>query len=270
MPLTEKNLPLFIDLFADATGVGKTFSAWRIRYHCDAAGIPTTMVRIETRGVAQRLRKGDVYIPVEDFAQASQRPGGLAGILSPLSAAIAKSAQTGGITIADWAGGLARHHAAFLTTTHFDEQLAALGVTGLSIVASTNRLDQMRQSAENLRSLAATAPGLHRALLLNERFGKFEFMAGSGPAFAYRALLKTAQDCDVIRFPAVVGESWKYAEDAGLTMPQVMLSRPADFAEKTGLDRFTAAACITEVAAFWVLSEQVLNRVLRFRAAPAQ
>lgn len=270
-PLTETALPMFVEFFADATGVGKSFAAWRARYHFEAAGIQTTLVRIETRGVAQRLRAGDIFIPVEDFALAAQRPGGLVGVLAPLSAAIGRLANTRSVVIADWAGGLAQHHAAHLIASGFDERLAELGVTGISFVATTNRTEQMRQSAEILRMLATKAPGLHRGLLLNERFGGFAFPRGSRPTVVYRDLLKAAQDnCAVITLPAVVGESWKYCEDAGLRMPEVVRSTPAGFAKKTGLDTFTAAACVTEVAAFWDLSEQALNQVWRFRVGPAQ
>ena len=206
--LTETALPMFVEFFADATGVGKSFAAWRARYHFDAAGIQTTLVRIETRGVAQRLRAGDIFIPVEDFAQASQRPGGLVGVLSPLSEAIGRLANTRrAVVIADWAGGLAQHHAAHLIASGFDERLAELGVTGISFVATTNRTEQMRQSAEILRMLATKAPGLHRGLLFNERFGGFDFPKGSRPAAVYRDLLKAVQDnCAVITLPAVVGE----------------------------------------------------------------
>jgi hypothetical protein len=267
-PLTETALPMFVEFFADATGVGKSFAAWRARYHFEQAGIKTTLVRVETRGVAQRLRAGDIFVPVEDFAQAGQRPGGLVGVLAPLSAAIGRLANTRrAVVIADWAGGLAQHHAAHLAATQFDKRLAELGVTGISFVATTNRTEQMRQAAEILRMLATTAPGLHRGLLLNDRFGGFSFPTGSRPAAVYRDLVKAAQDnCAVITLPAVVGESWKYCEDAGLRMPEVVRSTPAAFAKATGLDPFTAAACVTEVAAFWELSEQALNRVWRFRA----
>src|SRR5450830_1892837 len=124
IPLTETNLPLVIEFSADATGVGKSFAAWRTRYHCELAGIATTLVRIETRGVAQRLRADDIFIPVEDFALAAQRPGGLVGVLAPLSA-IAKAANTRrSVVIVDWAGGLAQHHAAHLAATQFDDRLA--------------------------------------------------------------------------------------------------------------------------------------------------
>ncbi len=270
MPLfTEKNLPLYIDLFADGTGVGKSLAAWRIRYHCDQAGIPTLLVRIETRGIAPRLRKNDVHIAVEDFAEASRRPGGIAGVLSPLSQAIARSVPVRGVTIGDWAGGLAQHHAEFLRATRFDAQLAALGVVGLSYLPTTNRTDQMLQVAENLRMLAAVAPGLHRGVLLNERFGAFEFPDGSAPDSAHRGLLKAAKDCTVLPIPAVAGDSWRYAEDAGYTMPEFVLAKPEEFAERSGLDQFTAAACIYAFKDFWRDTEEVLNRVLKFRPAAA-
>lgn len=267
MPLTAADLPLYIELVADATGVGKSFAAWRIRHHLDQAGIPSVMAHIETRGVRAARRKGDVFIAVEDFAQASQRPGGIAGVLQPLSATILASARTRRVVIADWAGGVARHHQEYLTKTHLDATLARLGITGLSIAVTTNRTEQMRQAADNLRALATTAPGLRRSLLLNERFGGFAFIAGSQPALAYRDLMRAAQGCAVIKFPAVVGDSWKAAEDAHMTMPQVRDATAEAFADKSGLDLLTAAACITEVGVFSQLSEAALNGALRFRAA---
>ena len=52
-----------------------------------------------------------------------------------------------------------------------------------------------------------------------------------------------------------------------MRMPQVIGSTPEEFAAQTGLDPLTAAACITEVAAFWETSQRALSRVLRFRTA---
>lgn len=264
-PLTTANLPLFIELVADATGVGKSLCASRIRDHLDEAGVENRLVRIETRGVETKLRDGDVYIAVEDFAQASQRPGGIAGVLQPLSAAIVAARGTRSAVIVDWAGGLARHHMEYVTKTQLGATLARYGMTGLSITVTTNRSEQMRQAAANMRQLAAIAPSLRRGLLLNRRFGSFAFIAGSQPALVYRDLRRAAQGGAVIDLAAVVGDSWKIAEDARMTMPQVIAATAEEFAERTGLDALTAAACVTEVAAFWSLSEKELSRVLRFR-----
>jgi hypothetical protein len=267
MPLTESNLPLVVEFTADATGVGKTLAALRIRHHLDQAGIHNVLVRIESRGVGQPLRQGDVFIAVEDFANAARMAGGLAGVLAPMSAAIIAAARNRSVVLVDWAGGLAQHHLEHLAQTRFDEQLAGMHVTGLCIGVTTNRLEHMRQAAANLRAVATTAPGMHRGLLLNSRFGTFNFIAGSQPATAYRDLLKAAQnDCALLRFPAVVGESWKTAEDAKLTLPEVVRCSPSVFAKRTGLDPFTAAACITEVGAWLDLTREELQRVLRFRA----
>src|SRR6185437_6068992 len=165
-PLSLQNLPLFIEVFADATGVGKSFAAWRLRYHLDLAGIANVMVRIETLGVQAPLRKGDVYVAVEEFTQASQRPGGIAGVLQPLAAKILALRNTRSAVIVDWGGGLARHHLEYLAKTHLDALLAKYGITGLSLVATTSLTEPMRQAAANLRDLATVAPRLLRGLLL--------------------------------------------------------------------------------------------------------
>jgi hypothetical protein len=270
IPLSETSPPHVVEFTADGTGVGKSFSAWRTRYHYELAGIPTTLVRIESRGVEKALRKTDIFIPVESFAQAGRMPGGLAGVLQPLFATVASATKTKSAVIIDWAGGLARHRAEILAATRFDERLAELDVIGLSFVVTTNGTDRMKQAAENLRTVKQAAPGLLRCLLLNKRFGGFSFIAGSDPAAVYRDLLKAAQDgCGTVTLPAIAGESWKYCEDAGLTLPQVMSFTSGEIAKRTGLDAFTATACATEVAAFWDLSEKELSRVLRFRAASA-
>ncbi|MCW5688738.1 MAG: hypothetical protein KIT76_09360 [Pseudolabrys sp.] len=267
IPLTSKDLPLVIELVADATGVGKSFAAWRIRHHLDQARIPNVLVRIETRGVRAALRDGDVYIPIEDFAGAYDKPGGIAGVLQPLSATIVAAERTRRVIIVDWAGGSARHHIEFLAKTRLDATLAALGITGLSIVVTTNRTEQMREAAANLQQLATVAPAMHRGLLLNKRYGKFSFIGGSQPALEHRKLMRAARGCAVIKFPAVVGQSWKIAEDAQMTMPEVIAATTKAFASRTGLDVLTAGACITEVAAFWQLSQGELSRVLRFPGA---
>jgi hypothetical protein len=270
LPLTETSLPHYVEFTADGTAVGKSFFGTRVRYHYELAGLRTTLVRIESRGVDKPLRKTDVYIPVENFAQASRLPGGMVGVLRPLFDAIAAAAKTQGVVIVDWAGGLARLRVEMLASTRFDERLAELGVAGLSFFVTTNPTDRMRQAAANLADSQLAAPGLARALLLNKRLGDFDFLAGSGPAAAFRDLHNAAQGCPVLAFEGIAGESWKICEDAALTMPFVVRSKPAEIAARTGLDDFTAAACGTEVAAWWATSDAELQRVLRFRPAPAK
>jgi hypothetical protein len=268
MPLTEADLPLAISFFNDATGVGKTFAAWRTRYHFDDAKIATRFVCIETGGVPKKLRRGDVFIAVEDFTESARMPGGIAGVLQPYSAAVLGLAGTRSVLIADLAGGLARHYAEYLAATRFDQLLHGQGITTLGVVVATNRIEHMREALINLDMLAATVPLMHRALLLNYRFGGFKFLAGSPSATVYRDLMRRVEDgCAVIRLPAVVGDSWKAAEDAQLTLKQALNAAPAEFAKRTRLDLLTAAACLTEVETFYGDSEVALNGVLRFRDA---
>lgn len=265
--LTEKHLPLAISFFNDATGVGKSFSAWRTRYHCDDAKVPTRLVCIETRGVPQKLRKSDVFIAVEDFADAARMPGGVAGVLQPYSTAVLNLAGTRSVLIGDWAGGLARHHAEYLAASRFDQLAHAQGITTLGVVVATNRIEHMREAIANLDMLTATVPQMHRALILNCRFGDFKFLSGSPAAAVHRELMRRAEDgCAVIRLPTVVGDSWKVAEDAQLTLKQALNATPAEFAKRTKLDLITASACLTEIAAFYEKSEVALQSVLRFRS----
>ena len=260
--------PQVIDLGADATGVGKTTMAWRLIYHYAQHGIATTIVRIETRGVAMPPQKvPTVFIAVEDFALAGRLPGGLAGVVRPMFAAIERAAETGGAVIVDWAGGMAQNRHQILAATGFDERLADLNLLGLSVVVTTNATDRMRQCAHYLSHTAEIAPGLRRALLLNERLGDFDFPDGSEPATAYRELLQAAGRIPRIRMPAIVGESWQICESAGLTMPAVIQSSPAFISQRTGLDRFTATAVITEIAAWWDATQTELDRVFRLPAA---
>lgn len=267
--LTDTGLPQVIELSADATAVGKTTAAWRIRHHFDQHGIKTVMVTIESRGVtrSQAYRRNDIFISTEDFKRASELPGGIVGVLEPLYAAIEQAGGTDSIVIVDWAGGQAQARLEALAATQFDQRLAELNIVGLSVIVTTAAIDKMRQAAENLTQTQAVAPGLQRALLLNARGGAFDFIPNSAAAGAYKGLLKAAQGAKVIRFPAIEGESWQECQQAGLSMLAVIKSTPADLAAKTKLNRFTAAACCNEIRAWYKLTEASLSLVLPFRAA---
>jgi len=269
MPIFDATtLPHYVEFSADGTGVGKTLLSWRTRYLYASAGVRTIMVRLETRGVQKQLHPGDVFIPVEDFTQASSVAGGIAGVLGPLYGAIKEAAAFNGVVIVDWAGGLAAHRAEMMASTRFAERLAGMGVTGLSCVVTTNATDRMRQAAENLKTLQAVAPGIDRCLVRNERLGGFDFIAGSGQAKVHAELMRTARaGGKVITIPAIAGDSWKICEDAGLALTDVIKLDPAAVAARIGTDDFIAAACITETAAWWEATQQEFNRVLRFRPA---
>jgi hypothetical protein len=196
-------------------------------------------------------------------------PGGLVGVLQPLYLKIEKAAETHSIVIVDWAGGQAQARLEALAATQFDERLAELDLVGLAVIVSTCAIEKMDQASNNLLRTREVAPGLQRALLLNARGGAFEFIPGSAAAIAYKSLLKSAQGASIIRFPPIEGESWQECQQAGLSMPQVIKSKPAEVAAKTGMNRFTAAACRNEIAAWYLRTKASINQVLPFRAADA-
>jgi hypothetical protein len=257
-----------IEFSADATGVGKSLAALRTRYYFDARDVPNVLVSIETRGVEayRKRRRGDLFIATEDFKRAQELPGGLVGVLRPLFDAIERAAKANAVVIIDWPGGQAQNRLQVLAATGFDQRLAELQVAGLSVVVTTCLSDRMRQAAANLVKTHEVAPSLQRALLLNERGGAFKFAAGSAPAAAYRELQRAAAGVPVVRFPAIEAESWQECEAAGFSLPGLIRATPAAIAERTRLDRFSAAACSAEVAAWWTLTEQSLTPVLPFRA----
>jgi hypothetical protein len=266
MKLTGSGLPQVIELSADGTAVGKTTTAWRIRHYCDRYGIKTVLVAIESRGNrrAQAYRRSDIFIATEDFKRARELPGGLVGVLQPLFAAIEQAAKSDGIVIVDWAGGQAQARLEVLTASGFDQRLAELNMVGLSVIVTTSAVEKMRQAADNLTGTLEAAPGLQRVLLLNAHGGAFQFIPNTAAAAAYKALLKA--DTAVIRFPSIEGESWQECQQAGLSMLAVIKSTPAELATKTRLDRFTAAACRAEIAAWYKLTDTALRQVLPFRA----
>jgi hypothetical protein len=259
-----------IEFTADATAVGKSLAALRTRYYLDQRGIANVLVLIESRGVEayKTRRRGDLFIAVEDFRRAQELPGGLAGVLRPLYLAIERAAKTGAVVIIDWAGGQAQNRLEALAATQFDRRLMELGLAGLSVIVTTSAADRMHQAAANLARTAEAAPLLQRALLLNARGGGFEFAPGSAPAAAFKSLMQAAAGAGVLRFPSIEGESWQECEEAGLTLPAVIRATPGHIAAKTKLDNFSAAACISEVAAWWSATEESFGAVLPFRAEP--
>jgi hypothetical protein len=259
-------MPNFVEFSAHGSAVGKTFTSRRLRYYLSQAGQRSIMVRIESRGIDPKLEEGDVFIPTEDFSRAGELPGGLVGVLTPLYAAIRRAREEGAVLILDWPSGLARHRLEIMAATRFDERLAGMGMTGLSLIVTTNATDRMAQAGDNLAMLEKVAPGLQRGLVLNCRTGDFDFATGSEQKREFDALLKTAPAA-LITIPLLRGGCWKMAEEAGLTMPEAMRLTPAELAGRLNTDEFIAAACATEIEAWWQLTEVALTQVARFPEA---
>lgn len=259
--LAELGIPQVVEATADGTGVGKTTGITRLRYHYERSGIKTTLVRIESRGVEHRppLRAKDLFIPTESFAEAKRRVGGLAGVLAPAFARIAEAAHDNEAVLFDWAGGQVQNRLEIFAATGFDERLAERQVIGCSLIPTTNVVTRMREATKNLIDTARVAPGLRRILLLNERFGPFEFVSGGTAQAVHRDMLAAAHG-SVIRFGEIGGDSWQICEDHDLTLPEVVRSKPAELADRIGQDAFIAKAVITELAAWWTASAQELVR----------
>lgn len=264
MTLYQRGIPQVVEATADGTGLGKTFSITRLRYHYERHGVPATVIRIESRGIMQRSqREGDIFIATEEFAQARRRVGGLAGVLQPAFARIAEAAGKNEAVLIDWAGGQAQNRLEVMAATGFHERLAELKVRGASLVVTTNVVARMREAAENLAETARVAPGLKRMLLLNERLGEFVFAPHSAAQKAYEEMLAAAKGA-VIRLPEIGGDAWPLCEANGLTLPRVVRAEPGELAELLGESAFIAKVVINEVAAWWLASEKELQRAFPF------
>jgi hypothetical protein len=266
-PPTATAIPRVIELSADGSHVGKSLLANRLRDFLRQAGCKTILVRIESRGIDQNLEPGDVFIATENFSRAGELPGGIVGVLKPFYAAIARARATGAVLVVDWASGLVRNRLEILTATRFDERLAAMNMSGLTLVVTSNATDRMAQAADHLALLAKVAPGLQRGLVLNCRDGDFDFATGSEQKRVLDTLLAAAAGGAVITIPQIRGGCWKICEQAGYTMPHAMREQPAELAGRLGVDEFTATACITEIEAWWQLSEVAFAQVARFSDA---
>ena len=263
-PLTATAIARFIEFSAHGSHVGKTTLTRRLRDHLLQAGQKTIMVRVESRGIDPNLEEGDVFIASEDFSRAGELAGGIVGVLAPLYAAIARARTEGAVLLLDWASGLVQHRLEIFAATQFDARLAALNMTGLSLIVTSNGADRMSQARDNLAMLAKVAPGLQRGLVLNSRAGDFEFAANSEQKRILDTLLEAVAPGPVIRIAQLRGGCWKLCEEAGYTMPQAMRADPAELARRLGIDEFTAAACVTEIAAWWQSTEVAFEQVARF------
>ncbi len=261
-------LPLFVELFADGTGQGKTLGTNRFRQHFQLAGIPTALVRIETERARQRdLLPGDLFIPTEALAHAADTVAGAAGWLAPLFEILERTKA--GVVIVDWPGGQGTVRSEIFAASRFDENLQQLGFTGVSVIVTTNQDERMDQAAATLTMNKDIAPGLHQILLKNERLGKFSFAAGSPAAAAHQRLLGAPAE-ETLVFPAIAGRSWQSCDNLGLSMPAVMRLNPGELAELTKQNRFVTSACLTEIAFWWQVTGKQLDRLFPFRPEPAK
>jgi hypothetical protein len=263
-PTPKIELPRFLEFFAYATAVGKSLLAAYVFMLYQQCGYEPILVRIESRAV--RRDGATITIDSEDFAQSSKLPGGVAGVLRPLFAALelAKKEERVAV-IVDWGGGLSAYRMQAFAATRFGERLAGMGIPGMSAIVTTSAADRMAQAAEALSTSATVAPQISRCLVLNRRAGNFNFVAGSEQRVTFEALQKAAEGVPTMRIDVVAGESWKACEDSNLTMAEVIAMDIEALAAKLREEEFIATACQTQIAAWWESTEAEMLRVLTLR-----
>jgi hypothetical protein len=204
-------LPALLEVTADATHQGKTLVAHRLREHCEDAGIPVAVVRIESQRnvLPEMMRAGDVLIPSERFAAADSLPGGVAGVMRPAFVKVEEMARQGGVTIWDWAGGLGEHRLEIMVTTALSATLDRMGIRGVSVVVTTPVAACMAQARQILDRTAEVAPSMLRVLVLNAngRSGGFAFMDATEELGLLDAIETDASLAAVLHIPKVMGDS---------------------------------------------------------------
>ena len=267
VPLATRGISQLIELTTDGAALGRSLAPFRLRHHYEQRRARTTVVWIGFPPASSRGTDAPATCSLDEASpRPTVRPARWPACWPRPSSRIAEAAAKEEAVLVDWAGGQAQNRLEVLAATGFDDRLAELEIRGRSVVVTTNATARMHEAAANLADTARLAPGLARTLLLNERNGAFRFIAGTASADAYRSLLDAAQG-SVIRFARIRGESWQSCEDAGFSLPAVVRAAPALIAEKTKLDPFTAAACVSECGAWWAATEKELSGVFPFAAA---
>lgn len=140
---------------------------------------------------------------------------------------------------------------------------------GLSLVATTNQVDRMQDATSLLTQTGIVAPGLDRALLLNQRHGTFSFPAGSAECDAFEALERAAKGLPVLRLPSVRGESWQACENAGLTMRETIELDLTELVRRLRGNPYVIAAIQSQVAAWWTIAEKEVLGILEAKDGEA-
>lgn len=262
---TRKRIPGFIEMTGVGTAMGKTFGTKRIKAFVEHAGTAMRQVRIETGAIRDSLEADDLLVPIENFAQSQATVAGAVGVMRPAFDAIGQAKAAGGAIIWDWAGGLAMHRAEIFTAARMDERLVEMDIDGLSVVVTTADATRMQQAAESLDVIKMTTPRLRRALLLNGVAGPFNFPIGSEIAAIYHRMIGAAENAAIIKFPLVPGKAWAVCEAAGYSMAGALKATPLELAQRSGLDPFSAAACLSEWTAWWTATDRELDQLFRFR-----
>lgn len=261
--------PMFIDITADATHQGKSLFATRLRDHCEDAGIPVALVRIESQRLVDReaLRPGDVLVATEMIAQSDKMPGGIVGVMRPGFSKLEEMAALGGVTIWDWGGSLGSHRLEVLAATALDKTLARRSIHGVAVVVTTNVAACMAQARLILERTEQCAPGLRRVLVLNELGGAFAFPAGTEPEKLANGLTGHAGLTATVRLRRVAGESLAALQPLRLGVRDLIQTDTETVCRILGMDEFTATACLTHVAAWYEQSRAEVARILPFQDA---
>ena len=253
------------DITADGTHQGKTTIATRLRAHCEDAGLPVTMIRIESAHVARGLREGDVLVPVEAIGQAGKVVGGIAGVMGPALAAVERMIEQGGVVVMDWGGGLGDYRLELLATTELGQSLAQEGIPAWSIVVATGIETSMGQALRVLEMTAQIAPELQRAVVLNRLHGDFGAASSTPQGRKEAALLSHRGLGATLNLPLASGQSMAALAPLGLDHRAMLELTPEEVAKRLGMSSFLARALLAHFAAWYAKSAEEIAKVAPFR-----
>ena len=257
----------FIDVSADATGLGKSLIAGRLADHLMDCGLPVTYVRIESRRVTTGQRPDEVFIATEEIARSHLMPGGIVGVLAPAFDAAERLAvgDAPGAVVIDWAGGLGGHRLEALAASGIGDFLHVHGVVAISAVVTTAVVERLEEAASVLAATADYAPALQRLLVLNHRIGGFDAPATTPVGRATASLLAAHGASPVLEMPRIAGDSWAYLQSLGLSLGETVRLAAGDVAERLGCSTMLAHACLAHCAAWHTALGERLDRLGFFR-----
>lgn len=256
--------PLWIEVVAEGTGIGKTMAAQRMRDQFDDRRVPNVMVRVESSRLPGALRSGDVSIATEELTRVETTPGGIVGIVSKGLQEISRIASEGGVVIWDWPGSFGALRQEILIRANLDAVLQKKGIAAFSFVVTTNLPERLAEAQRLLEVTAKIAPGFKRVLVRNCYVGPFTFANDSAPARSLAAA-EAASSLPSVTLPRIADTSLATLRPTGLSVREIIDQDPEVLAVGLGQDEFTTAACVSAVAAWYERSGREFGKILPFQ-----
>jgi hypothetical protein len=259
-------LPVVGFIANDKGGEGKSLLAKILASRCRVAGLPMSVVEVDTQGQSLKVLGPDVISITIDAKTVRRDPAAGLRALTPLFGAIETTCKKDGLTIVEFGANEASRGALWSGMVDLQDELTAFGAQALVLTPMTRQAESMRRGIKAGRAFLDVLPAARFVLVENERDGRMlDLHPSSDAAEVYRNLIvPLTEQATMIRMPLIEAGSWQPFEAAGVSFVDAVTMTIENVMSISGLPKPEAKIIRGDVAGWAEIMFSEFDKLIDF------